>query len=233
MEEELTMLRSRIEDGEILRSGNGGFEFFSGNLEGKAVVLLRCGIGKVNAAVGCALLLDRFKPSLVINTGSAGGTNPALKIGDAVISTGLIQHDVDLISFGYEPGQLPGLPAILPVEDQYIERAEKAVEALKKEGALPADFSHVRGHLGSGDTFMSDPDRIAGVLRVFPSISAMEMEGAAIVQTCRLFSVPALVIRAISDVAGLESPLTFDQFLPMAAKHSAAIVERIIKDGAE
>ncbi|MDR0643414.1 MAG: 5'-methylthioadenosine/S-adenosylhomocysteine nucleosidase [Treponema sp.] len=226
MEEEIVLLRSYLE--EPRKETVSGFEFLTGRLEGKAVVLLRCGIGKVNAAVGSGLLLDRFKPDFVVNTGSAGGIDPSLSFGDAVISTGLIQHDVDVTGFNYAPGQVPGMPLIFPVAKNLVELAEKAITALKQEGILPSDFNYTHGVIGTGDVFMHEPERIAIVRNRFPCIRAIDMEAAAIAQTCYLFKAPYLIIRALSDIVGVESPFTFDKFLPIAAKNSAEIVRKLI-----
>jgi adenosylhomocysteine nucleosidase len=228
MEDEVNILRGAIADQKI--DAAGGFEFIAGALEGKPVVLLRCGIGKVNSAVGCALLIERYRPALVINTGSAGGIDTSLTFGDAIISEGLIQHDVDVTGFGYPRGQVPGMPVIFAVPENLTALAEAAVEELKAEKLLPAAFNHVRGLIGSGDEFMHDEDRIAAVRKQFPAIRAVEMEGAAIAQTCHLFAVPYLIIRAVSDIAGKESPATFDEFLPVASKHSGEIVRRIVRN---
>ncbi|GHU52831.1 hypothetical protein FACS189496_3540 [Bacilli bacterium] len=173
MEAELSLLRSALQDGEITRIGK--FEFYSGKLEGQPVVLLLCGIGKVNAAVGCALLIDHFKPELVLNTGSAGGIDPTLKFGDAIVSSGLVYHDVDVTAFNYAPGQIPGQSAVFPVSEELMKRAETAISQLRAEKILPANFNHVRGIIGSGDTFMHVPEKIAAVRKTFPEIRAVEM----------------------------------------------------------
>ncbi|MDR3335866.1 MAG: 5'-methylthioadenosine/S-adenosylhomocysteine nucleosidase [Treponema sp.] len=228
MEDEVTILRQAIKN--VKNETVGGFEFNSGSLEGKDVVLLRCGISKVNAAVGCALLIERYHPSLVINTGSAGGLDPSLNIGDAIISDGLVQHDVDVTGFGYLPGQIPHMPQIFTVPGDLIDLAERSVDELKKEGRLPVDFNHVRGLIGSGDVFMHEEDKIRALLERFPSLRAVEMEGAAIAQACYLFQIPSLIIRAVSDIAGKESPVTSVEFLPMASRHSGEIVQRIVKN---
>ena len=227
MEDELSFLCETM--GKYITQKMGIFEFYTGKIEGKDVTLLRCGIGKVNAAVGCAMLIQHFKPSCIINTGSAGGISPGLKVGDAVISTGLVYHDVDVTAFKYAPGQLPGQPQIFPVDEKLVKLAEDAVDELKRENVLPASFNHLRGIIGSGDVFMHEAESIAAVRRVFPDVTAVEMEGAAIAHCCSLFSIPVLVIRALSDIAGAESPVSFDEFLPVASKHSAHIVIRIIK----
>jgi adenosylhomocysteine nucleosidase len=167
MEDEVLFLRSAIEMGHS--ETIGGFEMISGVLENKQVVLLRCGIGKVNAAVGCTVLINRHNPVLVINTGSAGGIDPALRFGDAVISEGLVYHDADVTAFGYVPGRIPGCPPVFPVAEDLIRLAEQAVEELKQEGTLPADFRHCRGLIGSGDVFVHKPEHIAVLRELFPN----------------------------------------------------------------
>ena len=219
MEKELELLRESMGKSETQKIG--GFTFYSGQINGKDIVLLQCGIGKVAAAVGCSLLIQQYNPTFIINTGSAGGIHPELKVGDAVISTGLVYHDVDVTAFNYAPGQLPGQPQIFPVEEKYIKLAEDAIDELK-------NINHVRGLIGSGDIFMHDPQRIAQMSKMFPDIAAVEMEGAAIAHCCALFSVPCLVIRALSDVAGTESSISFVDFLPIASEHSAKIVIELI-----
>ena len=231
MEQELSLLCEAMGGFETQKIG--GFEFFSGKIEGRDAVLLQCGIGKVNAAVGCALLINQFKPDSIINTGSAGGTGKEqkeeIKVGDAVISTGLVYHDVDVTAFNYLPGQLPRQPQIFKADEKLIKTAEDAVDELKREKILPGDFNHRRGIIGTGDVFMHEAQRIANVCKIFPDIKALEMEGAAIAHCCHLFSVPFLVIRALSDIAGTESPVSFNEFLPIASKHSAHIVMRIVR----
>jgi len=235
MEKEVDLLCETM--GRFSSEKTGCFEFHIGKIHGKDVIVLQCGIGKVNAAVGCALLIQKYKPDCVINTGSAGGINNAqtekfggLKFGDAVISSGLVYHDVDVTAFSYKPGQLPGQPQIFAVDEKLIKLAETAVNELKSEKALPDSFNHYRGLIGSGDIFMHEPERINAVSRLFPELTAVEMEGAAIAHCCHLFSVPVLVIRALSDIAGAESPMSFNDFLPIASEHSAFIVMRIVKN---
>jgi adenosylhomocysteine nucleosidase len=229
MEKELNLLCETM--GEYVTRKTGGFEFYTGKIEGKDVTLLCCGIGKVNAAVGCSVLIQQFKPDCVINTGSAGGIKADLKVGDAIVSNGLVYHDVDVTAFNYAPGQIPHQPQIFSVEEKHIKLAEDAIDELKNEKILPASFNHCRGLIGSGDIFMHEPEKIERVRRVFPDVAAVEMEGAAIAHCCSLFSVPVLVIRALSDVAGTESPVSFNEFIPVASKHSSQIVIRIVKKG--
>ncbi|MDR1286563.1 MAG: 5'-methylthioadenosine/S-adenosylhomocysteine nucleosidase [Treponema sp.] len=229
MEDEIVLLRGTMTGMEVVRIAD--FEFYSGKIEGKEAVLLRSGIGKVNAAVGCTFLVDRFKPDLVINTGSAGGIDPTLSIGDAIISDGLLHYDADVTGFDYEPGQIPGMPAVFTVPPHLVFEAGQAVEELVREGTLPSGFRHVRGVIGSGDVFVHTSERVNAIRAAFPAVRAVEMEGAAIAQTCFLLKTPAVIIRAVSDIAGAESPISFGQFLPVASKHSAEIVRRMIRNG--
>jgi adenosylhomocysteine nucleosidase len=111
-----------------------------------------------------------------------------------------------------------------------VQEAEKAVDELKGEGVLPGGLNHVRGIIGSGDVFMHEPDRIKRLGETFPQVRAVEMEGAAIAHTCSLFKVPAIIIRALSDIAGVESPVTSDEFLPVASKNSSEMVRRIVRN---
>lgn len=228
MEDELTFLCETM--GNYVTQKTGVFEFYTGKIDGKDVTILRCGIGKVNAAIGCSLLIQQFKPSFIINTGSAGGIHSQLKVGDAIVSTGLIYHDVDVTAFNYLPGQLPKQPQIFPADEKLVKFAEDAINELKSEKILPDSFIHRKGIIGSGDVFVHKPEHIEEIRRVFPDIAAVEMEATAIAQCCYLLSVPVLVIRSVSDVAGTESPVSFKEFLPVASKHSAQIVLRITKN---
>jgi adenosylhomocysteine nucleosidase len=234
MEEEVTILQDLMQKRAVEKIGS--FEYFTGTLEDKQIVLLRCGIGKVNAAIGAALLIDNFRPELIINTGCAGGVNPAgltpvLNFGDVVVSSSLVYHDFDISVFGHAVGQIPGMKdAFFHVEKNVVEMGLRAIDELKRESRLPASLNHVEGLIGSGDVFVCETARVDKIVRTFPAIRAVEMEGAAIAHACHLFGVPCLVIRAMSDIAGEESPMKFDEYLPIAAKHSSEIVKRIVKN---
>jgi adenosylhomocysteine nucleosidase len=232
MEEEIAILREEIKNLKVEK--NDDFEFYTGVLSGKDVVLLRCGIGKVQAAVGCAVLVMKYAPSLIINTGSAGGVNPVeekikLNFGDAVISSALAYHDVDITSFGYKRGQLPGKKSeFFFVKDELIKTMERAVVDLKDDNKLPQDFKAVSGIIVSGDSFISDSKVVYNLEKYFKGIRAVEMEGAAIAHTCDIFNTPFIILRCLSDIAGEESPVKFDEYLPVAAKNSSMIVKQFI-----
>jgi len=181
---------------------------------------LRSGIGKVNAAMSTAILLERFKPDYVINTGSAGGLNPELNVGDVVISTDVRHHDVDVTAFGYEYGQVPQLPAAFEAEVSLVTVAESCAKEI--EG-----IQVVKGLITTGDSFISKPEQAGFIKSKFTNLQAVEMEAAAIAQVAYQFGTPFVIIRSLSDIAGKESNLSFDQFLETAAVHSATLVMKI------
>ncbi|WP_346799253.1 5'-methylthioadenosine/S-adenosylhomocysteine nucleosidase [Halomonas sp. Bachu 37] len=202
---------------------HAGSVFHIGIRYGLEVVLLQSGIGKVNAAVGTALLLERYQPDVVINTGSAGGFADGLNIGDIIISSEVRHHDVDAVAFGYEMGQVPGMPPAYRASPELMEIARKAISAM-------GEVQVREGLIATGDAFMSDPAKVAATRALFPAMLAVEMEAAAIAQTCHLFDCPFVVIRALSDIPGSgENHLSFDEFLPMAADHSYRMVDRMLQ----
>lgn len=221
MEEEVAVLREKIEESESVVIANT--EYTSGKMYGTDVILLKCGIGKVNAAMGTAVLLEKFKPDFIINTGSAGGYNPDLNVGDIVISTEVRHHDVDVTAFGYEYGQVPKLPAGFMADEKLVELAAGIAEGI--EGVQAG-----KGLIVTGDVFMSDPARADFVRGQFPQLQAVEMEAAAIAQVAYQFGVPFVVTRALSDIAGKESDVSFDQFLDQAARHSAYLAMEMVKE---
>ncbi|MCT8741918.1 5'-methylthioadenosine/S-adenosylhomocysteine nucleosidase [Glaesserella parasuis] len=193
-----------------------GCKIYEGKINNTDVALLQSGIGKTASAMGTALLLQLAKPEMVINTGSAGGLDANLNVGDIVISTEVRHHDVDVTAFGYEKGQLPANPAAFMANEQLAQIAIKETEK--------AGFNALSGLICSGDLFVNGSDMIARIRNDFPSVKAVEMEAASIAQVCHAFQVPFVVVRAISDVADKESHLSFDEFLPLAAEKSSEIV---------
>lgn len=194
MDEELTAFMRTLEDvrEEPFLEGS----LFSGRIEGHEVLALKSGIGKVHAARTAALFIERARPDLVCSTGIAGGVeSPLFRV---VLAEGAFQHDVDITPYGYEPGEIPGLDVVFPVDASF---RRKATTALRKEG-IPFDG----GVIASGDTFM----REKSPLRPFAKdhrISACDMESAAIAQVAMLARTPFLIVRAISDCLETEDQL--------------------------
>lgn len=220
MEEEVALLRENISNPEV--ETIAGCEYTSGMMKDKEVILLRSGIGKVNAAMSTAVLLQHFKPDCIINTGSAGGFDPSLNVGDVVISTEVRHHDVDVTAFGYEYGQVPQLPAAFTADGKLM---QTAIDSVKELG----DAQVVSGLIATGDSFMNDPLRVEAIRDKFTDLQAVEMEAAAIAQVAHQFKVPFVIIRSLSDIAGKESDVSFEQYLEKAALHSAKMVMSIVE----
>ncbi|WP_010288029.1 5'-methylthioadenosine/S-adenosylhomocysteine nucleosidase [Kurthia massiliensis] len=220
MEEEVELLRAKLENATSETIANS--EYTQGTYAGKDVILLKSGIGKVNAAMSTTILLEKYKPDFVINTGSAGGYDENLEVGAVVISDEVRHHDVDATIFGYEMGQVPQMPAAFKADKHLMDVAQQAVAAV-------GEHQSATGLITTGDSFMNDPVRVETVRGYFPTMKAVEMEAAAVAQVCYQFSTPFVVIRALSDIAGKQSNISFDEFLPVAAKHSTQVVLKAIE----
>ncbi len=219
MPPEISLLQENLQN---LRSEHmADFDIYCGEYAGKNVVLALSGIGKVNAALSTALVLQH-RPDFVINTGSAGGLGSGLKVGDVVIGTQTAHHDVDVTAFGYAIGHVPRMPARFESDPALCAAAEKAAAA----------FEHAAVHRGlivSGDQFVHSSESVAEVRPHFPDAQAVEMEAAAIAQICHRFGVPFVVVRAISDLADEEADTSFETFLKTASVHSAKMVLQLIE----
>ncbi|WP_010650987.1 5'-methylthioadenosine/S-adenosylhomocysteine nucleosidase [Oceanobacillus massiliensis] len=220
MDEEMALLKENMTDSKEVTVAN--CHFIEGQLRGKEVVLLQSGIGKVNAAMATTILLERFSPTHVINTGSAGGFAESLEVGDVVISKEVVHHDVDVTAFDYAYGQVPGLPAMYQADGNLVRAAVSAIENL--------DIKYEQGIIATGDSFMEDPSRVAFVRQKFPEMLAAEMEAAAVAQVCHQYGKPFVIIRALSDIAGKKSSVSFDQFLEKAAKNAAELIMNMLKE---
>ena len=220
MEQEVAELRSRLAQAKT--TSVAGCEFYQGQLAGREVVITRSGIGKVAASVATTLLLERFSPACVINTGSAGGFDPTLHVGDVVISDEVRFHDVDVTAFGYEMGQMAQQPAAFAADPALIALARECL-------ARQQDIRSAVGLICTGDQFMHREDQLSKAVTAFPLMKACEMEAAAIAQVCHQFQVPFVVVRALSDIAGKEQAQSFEAFLEVAARHSSAMVLAMVE----
>lgn len=219
MEPEIALLLEQMTHQEEYK--HGSFAYYSGTLSGADIVLVRSGVGKVAAAVATTTLINHFSPDFVVNTGSAGGFDSELNIGDIVIAENVIHHDVDVTHFGFAPGQVFDMPETYQCELKLIEAAEQAANALEQ-------IKTKRGQVGTGDSFIGCDDAVASIRSLFPSMSAVEMEGAAIGQTCYTLNTPFVVIRSLSDIAGKTSQMSFQTYLEKAGRNSAQLVMGMI-----
>ncbi|WP_018693013.1 5'-methylthioadenosine/S-adenosylhomocysteine nucleosidase [Algicola sagamiensis] len=221
MEPEVAILKDKMVNRETIKISD--FEFFTGEIDGEEVVLVQSGIGKVASSVATTLMIMTFSPACVINTGSAGGFDPALHVGDIVIGDAVKHHDVDVTAFGYEMGQVPKMPAAFTAHKTLITAAEKAAQSLQ-------GLQIKTGLIATGDSFMCDPERIEKTRGHFPDMLAVEMEGASIAQSAHMLQTPFLIIRSLSDIAGKESPDSFEAYLEKASINSSELVLNFIKE---
>lgn len=222
MEEELALLKNNLED--IQTSSFGQFRYHTGRIDDIEITLFQCGIGKVNAAVGTTLLLDKFSPDFLINTGVAGGFPDHVNMGDVVISSEVSHYDADATAFDYELGQIPKMPPVYKADTLLSKLAYKA-------GTSCDDISVHHGPILSGDSFIHTDQQVCFLADKFPRVMAVEMEGAAVAQTTFLFNVPFVLIRSISDkISEQGNPTTYSKWLEKAAANSTKIVLSIINE---
>ena len=199
----------------------GAIEFYTGKLLGKDVVIARCGVGKVFAAICAEAMIIKYAPSLIINTGVAGGLDPTLKCADIVVAEKLCQHDMDTSALGDEKGLISGINKV------YFESDTDAVDAVMLSG-YELSITVKKGVIATGDKFVADDAERNRIISDFGA-SACEMEGGAIAHTAFVNNTPFVVIRAISDGANDDSAMDFPTFLAVAAKKSEAITLALVE----
>ena len=216
MPEELERLVALTEG--VRRERHGPFELARGALDGRPVVMATCGIGKVNAAA-LAQTLASLGVARVIVTGVAGAVDPALRVGDIVVSRDAVQHDVDVTGLGYAAGEVPGEPLVWQADPTLRAAALAAAEAVARRDGVRA----VLGRIASGDVFVADPLQAAQVRERFGA-SCAEMEGAAVAQVCARWGLPWVVVRSVSDSADQSAEIDFRAFTTVAAERAVAVV---------
>lgn len=218
-----------------------GVLFTTGRIGKQRVVVAETGIGKVNAAMTTALMLDHFRPERVLFTGIAGGTNPELQPGDIVIAQRTAHHDYSSITDKNTPTRQTRNaitkqfnPAYFPADSILLHLAERVVKTVSLEG-IPLESGGVSnrpvkvmtGTIVTGDVFVASPEK-GKSLRADFGADATEMEGAAIAQVCYQLQVPCLIIRSLSDRADAEAHIAYDKFYPTAARNSAKVVIALV-----
>lgn len=222
MEVEVASLKKEMIVRRALVKAN--MEFQEGVLEGQEVVVVRSGIGKVNAAVCTQILIDEFGVTAVINTGIAGSLKKEINIGDIVLSTDVVHHDMDATGFGYPLGQIPQMNVFSFEADPDMRMlAKKVCEEVNPE------IQVFEGRIVSGDQFVSDKEVKKKISTNFSGYCT-EMEGAAIAQAAHLNHVPFVIIRAISDKADDSATMDYPTFEAQAAEHSYRLVRGFVKN---
>ena len=222
MDQEVSILKEKMEVKKIDKRAS--MEFYVGILNGKDVVIVKCGVGKVNAAVCTQILADCYQVEAVINTGVAGSLRAEINIGDIVISTDALQHDMDATGFGYEPGVIPRMKVSDFIADENLRKL--AVKACREAGL---QIGVHEGRIVSGDQFISDHAVKERIVKQFGGYCT-EMEGAAIAQAAYLNDIPFLIIRAISDKADGSATMDYGEFERKAIDNSVALLVNMIEN---
>lgn len=220
MEEEVYRLKSMMTNTETLIKT--GMVFVKGKLHGKDAVVVRSGIGKVNAAICAQILVDTFKVDIIINTGVAGGLRNDINIGDVVISSDALYHDMDATGFGYKRSEIPRMEVSLFKADEGL--VQKAKEICER---VNPDIGTFVGRIITGDQFISEQEKKEELLKMFEGY-CVEMEGTAIAHTATLNHVDFLIIRAISDKADNSAHMDYNTFELGAIEHSVSLLTELV-----
>ncbi|WP_422660461.1 5'-methylthioadenosine/adenosylhomocysteine nucleosidase [Paenibacillus sp. EC2-1] len=220
MDEEIELLLAQMESSEKVTKS--GVSYVKGTLEGKEIVVCKSGVGKVNAAITTQVLIDYFGVSQILFTGVAGALDPRLNIGDIVISSSCMQHDMDVTPLGFERGVIPYQSVSdFPADDRLIKLAEQACKDLSADGYLV-------GKVLSGDQFIASRETVQMLYEQLNGACA-EMEGSAVAQVCYMNEVPYVVIRSMSDKADGSAHVNFQEFTVKASQRSHSIVTHMLK----
>lgn len=220
MEEEVAILKDKMEIQEVVTKAS--MEFCRGTLYGKQVVVVRSGIGKVNAGICTQILADVFQVSHVINTGIAGSLQKEINIGDLVVSTDALQHDMDATQFGYQKGEIPRLGCLsFAADERLVQLAKEACRAVNP------DIQVFAGRVVSGDQFVADRETKEKI-KSWSQGLCTEMEGAAIAQAAYLNEIPFVILRAISDKADDSASVDYPTFEKQAILHSVRLVGKLL-----
>lgn len=220
MDEEVNIIKGHMKEIEVKTIAS--LEFCEGTLQGKEVVVVRSGIGKVNAAVCTQILADLYHIDAVINTGVAGSLRNEIDIADIVLSTDTLQHDMDATGFGYDPGVIPRMDhSVFEADDRLLTLAKEICREV-----IPTVGIHI-GRIVSGDQFISDSEKKEWLVENFGGYCT-EMEGAAIAQTAYLNGIPFLIIRAISDKADHSAEMAYDKFVEVAIANTVKLLDQLV-----
>lgn len=216
MDEEVVLLLEKIEEAEKI--SKGGLDFYEGKLRGKDVVVVKCGVGKVNSAMCTQMLISEFGVDALVNIGVAGALHDELDVNDIVISTDAVEYDMDTTAFGDPKGVIPRMDCSEFKADEKL--SDAAYNAAVKENK---GHKVMRGRIATGDLFVADMAVKEELVKDFNAYCC-EMEGAAMAHVCYLNKTPYVIIRSMSDKADGSAEVSFDEFAKIAAVTSANIV---------
>ena len=219
MASEVDALKANMTDKKIITKAK--MEFCSGTLFGTRAVVVKCGVGKVNAALCVQNLINEFSPDLIINTGCAAGVGDVVHIGDIVIAKNAVQHDVDYGPLDDERGFLDIIERVYIPADK--ENSEKIAEIARSLGV-----NTFIGNIATGDQFLCDKDIKNDIKNHFGAY-AVEMEGGAVAHAAYINEVPFVILRSISDSGDDEAIENFEKFVEEVNKKNMAILKEFLQ----
>ena len=215
--EAIKMKMSNLKEKNILN-----LKFFDGKIGNQKIILVKSGVGKVNAARTTQIMIDKFDIDYIINIGSAGSINDEIKYGDIVIGKFVLQHDFDITAFGHEKGYISNIGVKLESNTKLIKRCEYVIKNMKEDS-----YKCVVGTIATGDIFCTSK-KMKDKIRTKFNADCVEMEGAAIAQVAYLSNTPFIIIRSISDSPNEENQIDFNKYLKMAADRCAIFIENLM-----
>lgn len=201
-----------------------GITYYNGVFNGYEIVLCKSGVGKVNASVCTQILIDEYSIEHIIFTGVAGAVHPELQIGDIVVSTDCVQHDMDVTALGFTLGEIPFTEVSIFESDAGLVNL-----AIAASEDIVAGKKIMKGRILSGDQFIADRNKVKFLYEKFQGLCT-EMEGAAVGQVCSMNGIPFVIIRSMSDQADGSADVNFQEFTKLASKNSYEIVNEMIKN---
>lgn len=213
MYEEITPLLEFFKTYETIEYANN--RYYKASYQGLELIIAYSKIGKVNASLTASTLIEKFGAEKLLFSGVAGALNPTLKVGDLVVATRLVQHDVDISAFGHPFGYIPEGCVYVQTDETLVHIAHKVAKA--------QGLKLVEGIIATGDQFICDSTKKEWIRSTFQA-DATEMEGASVAVVCDALHVPFCVFRAISDAADMDAGFSFDEFLVSSAQESAKLI---------
>lgn len=220
MQEEMIEIEKIMTDVKVIKIYD--LVFIEGKINKSKIILVKSGVGKVNAARTTQILIDKFNIDAIINMGSAASSNDQLEVGDIVIGKKLVQHDFDITAFGHPKGYISDIGQYFECDNKLIKDMQKAIKDINNK-----KFKILIGTIASGDIFCTNISMKDKIRYKFEA-DAIEMEGAAIAQVCKLDNVPFIVIRGISDTPNGKNEIIFEKYVEKASQRCAQILYKFM-----
>ena len=221
MQEEMQAIKKNMKN--VKEISYQDLTFYEGKIGSSVCILVKCGVGKVNAARTTQILIDKYELEYVVNVGSAGSINEGIQYGDIVIGKYVVQHDFDITAFGHEKGYISNIGIKIESDKKLIKKCEYAIKQ-----CMTNDYKIAIGTIATGDIFCTSIKMKDKIRQKF-NADCVEMEGAAIAQVCFLDKIPFVIIRSISDSPNEKNHMEFNEYLEMASERCASFIQALLQ----